>query len=135
MSLYQEICCTEARSRQPGSFEFPRAWRFWEAGPQSKSEASAASAQPAVELEKGHPNFETELFFKDHSVDARTAQGDLSPAAINTIEQFSRSVGICAEHIGCLFRSGMQFLSPGLQIFSAREILDVLGCSSDISNY
>jgi len=45
-----------------------------------------------VSKEKDLSDFEMELTFKEHSVDAHTPGGELSPAAINTIEQFSRSV-------------------------------------------
>lgn len=89
------LLCTEARSWQLGPVEVPKGWRFWEADDNWKTEASAASASMTnieVSKEKDLSDFEMELTFKEHSVDAQTPGGELSPAAINTIEQFSRSV-------------------------------------------
>ncbi|CAM6045650.1 unnamed protein product, partial [Sphagnum compactum] len=50
-------------------------------------------------------NIEMELFFKEHSVDAKTPRGHLSPAAINTIEQFSRLNGLTGRKMRANFEA------------------------------
>lgn len=94
-------CCTESKSAEPkpaesnpwipAQLEIPKQLRFWEAPEQRKrDEAAASNAEVAHERE--HSDFEGELLFKEHTVDAQTSRGLLSPAAINTIEQFGRFV-------------------------------------------
>jgi len=96
-------CSTEAKSAEsrpsesnswiPAQLEIPKQLRFWEANEQRKrDEASASNGNPEVAHEREYSDFEGELLFKEHTVDAQTSRGLLSPAAINTIEQFSRFV-------------------------------------------
>jgi len=96
-------CSPEAKSAEPkpaesnpwipAQIEIPKQLRFWEANEQRKrDEASASNGNPEVAREREYSDFEGEIWFKDHTVDAQTPTGVLSPAAINTIEQFSRCV-------------------------------------------
>jgi hypothetical protein len=106
--LYSELkltdnCSVESKSAEASpaesnpwtlaKLEIPKQLRFWEANEQRKrDEASAPKSNVEVAKEREYSDFEEELLFKEHTVDAQTSRGLLSPAAINTIEQFSRFV-------------------------------------------
>lgn len=65
---------------------------FWEGALIPFGGPTVASRQPEAEVQQ-FDVLETELFYpRDQAVDATTPRGDLSPAAINVIEQFSRQV-------------------------------------------
>jgi hypothetical protein len=109
--LLSLILLAEVKAWQLGPVELPKSWAFWETGKKSKAEIAAAGTDLAVQEkvvnDSERDNIEMELFFKEHSVDAKTPRGHLSPAAINTIEQFSRYIYIYM----CVFFSWNNTLS------------------------
>ncbi|XP_024401404.1 uncharacterized protein [Physcomitrium patens] len=89
----------------PAKLEIPKQLRFWEANEQWKREISALKTNPVAPQEKECSDFEEELLFSEHTVDAQTARGYLSPAAINTIEQFSRLNGMTGKKMRSNFEA------------------------------
>ncbi|KAG0627459.1 hypothetical protein M758_2G202700 [Ceratodon purpureus] len=110
-SIRAESTSAEARPAEsnpwiPAKFEIPKQFRFWEANEQRKrDEASAAKSNVEVAKEREYSDFEEELLFKEHTVDAQTSRGLLSPAAINTIEQFSRLNGMTGKKMRANFEA------------------------------
>lgn len=98
MTVFTESKSAESRPAEPSSWipaklEIPKQLRFWEANEQRKAdEGIVSNGNAEVAHEREYSDFEGDLMFKEHTVDAQTPKGLLSPAAINTIEQFSRFV-------------------------------------------
>jgi hypothetical protein len=132
--LLSLILLAEVKAWQLGPVELPKSWAFWEAGKKLKAEIAAAGTdlvvQEKVVNDSERDNIEMELFFKEHSVDAKTPRGHLSPAAINTIEQFSRYIYIYM----CVFFSWSNNLFQFEFLFAAHQHLQ-LACGVSIVSH
>lgn len=95
----------------PAQLEIPKQLRFWEANEQRKVEEGVSTSngngngEAVAPREIEYSDFEEELITKDHTVDAQTTRGNLSPAAINTIEQFSRLNGMTGKKMKANFEA------------------------------
>ncbi|XP_024395636.1 uncharacterized protein [Physcomitrium patens] len=98
-----EFRLNEPKSWLPASFKIPKQMRFWEENEHSKREEAAQ--KPVVPQKNEYTDFEEELLFKEHTVDAQTSRGYLSPAAINVIEQFSRLNGVTGKKMRADFEA------------------------------